>query len=62
MKEDLERRGLAFEEVSVGWTRKDREAVRRLSGQSQVPILVDGDLVVHDSARILAHLEATYSR
>jgi glutathione S-transferase len=32
--------------------------VRAISGQDLVPVLVDGDTVVTDSARILRHLEA----
>ena len=62
VRDDLERRQLAYEEVSVGWSRGDRREVHRLSGQYQVPVLVDGEQVVHDSARILSHLARTYPR
>ena len=36
----------------------DRSAVRELSGQELVPVLVHGDEVVNDSPRILDWLEA----
>jgi glutathione S-transferase len=34
--------------------------VREVSGQELVPVLVDGDLVLHDSPRILEHLEVRF--
>ena len=38
----------------------DRSEVRKVSGQTLVPVLVDGDDVVSDSTRILEHLEERY--
>jgi glutathione S-transferase len=38
----------------------DRSAVREISGQDKVPVLVDGDAVVHDSTRILRYLVKSY--
>jgi glutathione S-transferase len=38
----------------------DRSPVREVSGQELVPVLVDGDLVLHDSPRILEHLEVRF--
>jgi glutathione S-transferase len=38
----------------------DRSAVRDVSGQDLVPVLVDGDLVLADSPRILEHLERRF--
>ncbi len=35
----------------------DVETIRRLSGQDKVPIIVDGDQVIHDSWNIALHLE-----
>ncbi len=37
-----------------------RPEVVELTGQSRVPVLVDGDEVVHDSKRILQYLEWRY--
>ncbi|MFN2431605.1 MAG: glutaredoxin family protein [Gemmatimonadota bacterium] len=61
VKAELDRRKLAYEEVVVPFARWQREEVVRLTGQDQVPVLVDGDRVIHDSARILAHLQKARS-
>jgi len=37
-----------------------RPEVVELTGQTRVPVLVDGDEVVHDSRRILQYLEWRY--
>jgi glutathione S-transferase len=38
----------------------DRSPVRAVSGQDLVPVLVDGDVVIADSTRILHHLEQRF--
>ena len=38
----------------------DVETIRQLSGQHMVPILLDGDRVVHDSWNIACHLEERF--
>ena len=51
---------LAHKGVDVEWVDvdpSDRSPVVAISGQELVPVLVDGDLVLHDSPRILEHLE-----
>ena len=37
-----------------------RPEVQELTGQSRVPVLVDGDEVIHDSRRILQYLQWRY--
>jgi len=39
----------------------DVEAIRRLSGQHMVPVLVDDGRVIHDSWRIAIHLEEQFA-
>lgn len=39
-----------------------REEVIRLTGQEEVPVLVDDGIAIHDSTRILEHLKRKYSR
>ena len=54
---------LAHKGVEVEWVDvdpADRSPVREASGQELVPVLVDGDLVLHDSPRILEHLEQRF--
>ena len=48
-------KGLSVESVVIDYA--DRSEVQRVSGQPLVPVLVDGEQVVSDSVRILAHLE-----
>lgn len=50
-------KGLDFETVPIRFTDKDRLA---FSGQDKVPVLRDGDTVVHDSWAIACHLEDRY--
>jgi len=54
---------LAHKGVEVEWIDvdpHDRSPVREISGQELVPVLVDGELVLHDSPRILEHLEERF--
>jgi maleylacetoacetate isomerase len=53
-------KGLAVESVVIDY--RDRSEVLRVSGQPLVPVLLDGDRVVSDSRRILAHLEGHHPR
>ena len=56
---------LAQESLDVEWVDvnpADRTEVDRVSGQSLVPVLVDGDRVVSDSTEILRYLEEAESR
>ncbi len=51
---------LGHKNIEVEWVDvypADRSPVVEVSGQELVPVLVDGDLVLHDSPRILEHLE-----
>jgi glutathione S-transferase len=48
---------LPFE--TVPWRFAEKEAIAA-SGQGKVPVLIDGDRIVHDSWAIAEYLEATY--
>jgi glutathione S-transferase len=54
----LAHKGLEAESVWVDPA--DRSEVRKVSGQTLVPVLVDGDEIVADSTRILGHLEQRF--
>ncbi|MEN8182041.1 MAG: glutathione S-transferase family protein [Myxococcota bacterium] len=61
----LDEKGLDYERVEVGWSREHRyephhPEVVALNPRRQVPVLVDGDLVVYDSTLILEYLEDRY--
>jgi glutathione S-transferase len=52
----LRSQGIDFEEVRVPQRRKQRVEILELTGQDWVPVLVDGEEVIHDSHRILEYL------
>ncbi|MBI4694347.1 MAG: glutathione S-transferase family protein [Gammaproteobacteria bacterium] len=54
----LGHKGLPFDTVPWRFTEKDAIA---MSGQGRVPVLVDGERVVHDSWRIACHLEEAHA-
>jgi glutaredoxin 3 len=52
----LRKQGIDFEQVRVPQRRKNRVEIVDLTGQDWVPVLVDGEEVIHDSHRILEYL------
>lgn len=52
--------GQDYGAVQVPYDRDARSEVRALTGQAITPVLVDGEVVVTDSRRIVAYLYATY--
>ncbi len=54
----LAHKGAEVESVLIDYS--DRSPVEAISGQGLVPVIVDGDEVVADSARILRHLERRF--
>ena len=54
----LAHKGLEAESVWI--ESDDRTEAKKVSGQTLVPVLVDGEEVVADSTRILEHLEERY--
>jgi glutathione S-transferase len=53
----LKHKGLDFE--SVAWRFTDKDAIA-FAGTDKVPVLVDGDLAIHDSPAIADYLERAY--
>jgi glutathione S-transferase len=56
----LRKLGITYETLRVPYRRADRPEIVELTRQSRVPVLVDGDEVVHDSKRILEYLEHSH--
>ena len=61
----LDEKQLAYERIEVGWSLAKRYEphhpdVVALNPKRQVPVLVDGDVVVYDSTVILEYLEDRY--
>jgi glutathione S-transferase len=53
----LGRHGVEFEEVRVPLRRAQRPEVEELTGQAVVPVVVMGGQAIHDSKRIVEHIE-----
>lgn len=56
----LRKLGLEHETRRLPYARKRRAEIEELTRQRRVPVLVDGEEVVHDSKRILEYLEWRY--
>jgi glutathione S-transferase len=56
----LRRLGVDHEVARVAQRRSSRPEIEELTSQRRVPVLVDGEEVVHDSKRILEYLEWRY--
>ncbi|WP_049922473.1 glutaredoxin family protein [Halopiger djelfimassiliensis] len=59
----LEELGVDYESVRVEGLHSKRDEVKRVSGQRQVPVLVDEEygVTMAESERILEYLETTYA-
>lgn len=60
VKDTLEELALDYKVVSVPSPHHLRTEVQELSGQSLVPVIVDGDDVINDSRRIIQYLKSKY--
>lgn len=56
----LRRLGLEHRTERLPYRRSARPEIEELTGQRRVPVLVDGDEVIHDSRRIIQYLEWRY--
>lgn len=51
---------MEFEQVRVPQRRSQRLEIHDLTGQDWVPVIVDGEEVIHDSHRIVEYVRSTY--
>jgi glutathione S-transferase len=56
----LRKMEIEFRPERVAQRRSDRPEIVELTRQNRVPVLVDGEEIVHDSKRILQYLEHAY--
>ena len=56
----LRRHGIEHETERVPYNRRARPEIEELTRQRRVPVLVDGEEVIHDSKRIREYLEWRY--
>ena len=59
---ELKKQGIEFEQVRVAQRRKQRAEIQELTGQTWVPVLIDGEEVISDSHRIMEYLSRDDSR
>ena len=59
-RQGAENVGAEVELIEVPYPREERDQLEAVSGQRRVPVLVDGDLVIVESRRIVRHLYETY--
>ena len=56
----LRRLGIDYRTERVPFRRSQRPEIIELTRQSRVPVLVDGEEVIHDSRRILEYLDHSH--
>lgn len=61
VREVLAKFKIDYEKIDVPWPHHLRKEVHEISGQTTVPVLVDGDVVLDDEYDIIDHLKKTYS-
>lgn len=61
VREVLENLQLDYAKIDVPWPHHLRKEVQEVSGQTHVPVLVDGDVVLDDEYDIIDYLKKTYS-
>jgi glutaredoxin len=52
--------GLDYRVERLSYRRSARPEIEELTGQRRIPVIVDGDEIVHDSKRILQYLDWAY--
>ena len=60
VRSELEQIGLEYEKINVSWSHPERKEVYEISGQTTVPVLVDGDTILADEYEIIDYLKKTY--
>lgn len=56
----LRKLGIPHRVERVPYRRSGRPEILELTGQTRVPLLIDGDQIIHDSKRILEYLDWRY--
>ena len=61
VREVLTQMSLDYEKIDVPWPHHQRQEVHEISGQTTVPVLVDGDTILSDEYEIIDYLKKTYT-
>ena len=60
VRDVLVQMSLEYEKIEVPWPHQQRKEVYEISGQTTVPVLVDGDTILDDEYEIIDYLKKTY--
>ena len=60
VRDVLVQMSLEYEKIEVPWPHQQRKEVYEVSGQTTVPVLVDGDIILDDEYEIIDYLKKTY--
>ncbi len=60
VREVLDKLQIEYEKIDVPWPHHLSKNVSEVSGQTSVPVLVDGDVVLDDEYDIIDYLKTTY--
>jgi glutathione S-transferase len=60
VRDAMAQMGLEYETIDVPWSHPERKEVYEVSGQTTVPVLVDGDTILADEYEIINYLKKTY--
>ena len=60
VRNQLAQIGVEYEKIDVPWSHHARKEVYETSGQTTVPVLVDGDNILADEYEIIDYLKKTY--
>ena len=60
VRDAMAQMGLEYEKVDVPWSHPERKEVYEVSGQTTVPVFVDGDTMLADEYEIIDYLKKTY--
>ena len=60
VRNQLAKMGIEYEKIDVPWSHHERKQVYEVSGQTTVPVLVDGDNILADEYEIIDYLKKTY--
>ena len=53
--------GVPYEAISVPAEGEERTEVKELTGNTAIPVLVDGEEIISDSSEIISYLEENYA-
>jgi glutaredoxin 3 len=60
VRDTMAQMGIEYEKIDVSWSHPERKEVYQVSGQTTVPVLVDGDIILADEYDIIDYLKKTY--